>query len=95
MERIGEWWSSWQGELRSVLRIIAAAMFMLAGTSKLFAFPIGMPPNGQTATFGTQIWIGGALEVVGGGLAVLYCFVWLYFSAAGPGPWSVDESRRS
>ena len=23
-------------------------------------------------------------------LAVLYCFVWLYFSAAGPGPWSVD-----
>ena len=25
-----------------------------------------------------------------GELAVLYCFVWLYFSAAGPGPWSVD-----
>jgi putative oxidoreductase len=29
----------------------------------------------------------------GGELAVLYCFVFLYFSAAGPGPWSVDARR--
>ena len=134
MERIGEWWSSWQGELRSAMRIVAAAMFTLAGTSKLFAFPIGMPPNGQTATFGTQIWIGAVLELVGGalllvglfsrpvafvlsgemavayfqfhqpqafwptvnggGLAILYCFLWLYVSAAGPGPWSLDERPR-
>ena len=133
MNKIASWWSSWQGEIRSLLRIVAAAMFMLAGSSKLFAFPIGMPPNGQTATFGTQIWIGGALEVFGGLLmlfgffsrpvafilsgemavayfqfhqpqafwptvnggvaAVLYCFLWLYFSAAGPGPWSLDERR--
>ena len=133
MNKIATWWSSWQGEILSLLRIVAAATFMLAGTSKLFAFPIGMPPNGQTATFGTQIWIGGALEVFGGLLmllglfsrpvafilsgemavayfqfhqpqalwptvnggvaAVLYCFVWLYFSAAGPGPWSLDERR--
>jgi putative oxidoreductase len=26
-----------------------------------------------------------------GELAVLYCFVWLYFSAAGPGPISIDR----
>jgi putative oxidoreductase len=26
--------------------------------------------------------------------AILYCFVWLYLSAAGPGPWSLDERRR-
>jgi len=25
--------------------------------------------------------------------AALYCFVWLYFSAAGPGPWSLDAKR--
>lgn len=25
-----------------------------------------------------------------GGLAVIYCFLFLYFSAAGPGPWSLD-----
>ena len=29
-----------------------------------------------------------------GELAVLYCFVWLYVSAAGPGPISVDRALR-
>lgn len=29
-----------------------------------------------------------------GELAILYCFVFLYFAAAGPGPWSVDAARR-
>ena len=28
-----------------------------------------------------------------GELAVLYCFVFLYFAAAGAGPWSVDRWR--
>lgn len=30
----------------------------------------------------------------GGEVAVLFCFIWLYISAAGPGPWSLDELRR-
>jgi putative oxidoreductase len=30
----------------------------------------------------------------GGELAALYCFVFLYLAAAGPGPWSVDAARR-
>ena len=29
-----------------------------------------------------------------GEAAVLYCFIWLYFAAAGPGPWSVDAALR-
>lgn len=29
-----------------------------------------------------------------GELAVLYCFVFLYIAAAGPGPWSLDAARR-
>lgn len=29
----------------------------------------------------------------GGNLAVLYCFVFLYISAAGPGPWSLDAKQ--
>jgi len=134
VNRVSSWWSSWQGELLSALRIMAAAMFILAGSSKLLAFPIGMPPNGQTAAFGSQIWIGGVLEMFGGALmllglftrpvafilsgemavayfqfhhpqafwptvnggvgAALYCFLWLYFSAAGPGPWSLDARRK-
>lgn len=126
-------WSGWGPQLQSVLRIVAASMFMLAGTTILFAFPAGMPPDGGTAPVMSQIWIGGALEVFGGTLlllglftrpvafllagemavayfqfhfpqgfwptmnggisAALYCFVWLYFSAAGAGAWSLDARR--
>ena len=127
-------WAGWGPQTQSLLRIMAGAMFMLAGTSKIFAFPAGMPPDGGTAVFPSQVWIGGMLEVVcgallllglftrpaaflmagqmavayfqfhapggfwptlnGGSSAVLYCFVWLFFSAAGPGPWSLDAWRR-
>jgi putative oxidoreductase len=31
--------------------------------------------------------------VNGGDAAILFCFVFLYLSAAGPGAWSVDEMR--
>jgi putative oxidoreductase len=67
-------WSGWAPRLQSVLRIVAALMFMLAGTSKLFAFPAGMPPHGGTASLLSQAWIGGVLEVVGGGLLLLGLF---------------------
>jgi putative oxidoreductase len=29
-----------------------------------------------------------------GELAILFCFVFLYIAAAGPGPWSIDAARR-
>jgi putative oxidoreductase len=126
-------WSAWGPQLQSVLWIVAAFIFITAGTMKIFAFPAGMPPNGATAPFPSEIWIGGALEVFGGALllvglftrpvafllsgemavayfqfhfpggfwptmnggvaAALYCFVWLYFSAAGAGAWSLDAKR--
>ena len=127
-------WTGWAPQLQSALRIVAAFMFTLAGTMKLFAFPAGMPPDGSTARLLTQVGIGGLLEVAGGGLmlvglftrpvafvlagemavayfqfhfpkgfwpvlnggvaAALYCFVFLYFSAAGAGPWSLDARLR-
>ena len=31
----------------------------------------------------------------GGDAAILFCFVFLYLAAAGPGAWSVDELRQS
>ncbi|MGH9361008.1 MAG: DoxX family protein [Thermoanaerobaculia bacterium] len=126
-------WTSWAPQLRSVLRIVAAFIFITAGTMKLFAFPAGGPPDGGTVPWLSQMGIGALLEVVGGGLlllglftrpvafvlsgemavayfqlhspqsfwptinqgipAVLYCFLWLYFSAAGAGPWSLDAKR--
>jgi len=125
-------WSSFAPQLLSLLRIIAAFMFVLAGTSKLFAFPVPLPP-GVTAPVLSLVWVAGVLETFGGALllvglctrpiafvlagqmavayfkahfphsfwptvnggvpAVLYCFLWLFISAAGPGPWSVDARR--
>jgi putative oxidoreductase len=127
-------WASWGPYLQSVLRIVAAFMFLQYGTMKLFAFPIGMPPNGGTAPLFSQYGLAGILETFGGALLLLglftrpvafilagemavayfqvffpqsfwvavsdgvapalYCFVWLYFSAAGAGPWSLDAKLR-
>jgi putative oxidoreductase len=127
-------WSTWAPQLQSALRIVAALIYMLAGTVILFAFPVGIPPQGGTAPLTSQLGLGGALELIGGSLmllgvftrpaafllsgemavayfqfhapqgfwpnvnggipAVLYCFLWLYFSAAGPGPWSLDALIR-
>jgi putative oxidoreductase len=133
MSRIAARWAALAPQLLSVLRIVAALMFMQAGTVKLFGWPIGMP-DGATVPLMSQTGIGGLLEAVGGLLlliglftrpvafvlsgemavayfqfhfpqgfwpivnqgqpAVLYCFIWLYFSAAGAGPWSVDALRK-
>ena len=127
-------WKSWAPQLLSILRIVAAFMFMLHGTAKLFAFPAGVGPDGGTVPMMSQAWFAGVLEVFGGGLlllglftrpvafllsgemavayfqahapnsfwptvnhgeaAALYCFLWLYISSAGPGPWSLDAMRK-
>jgi uncharacterized protein YndB with AHSA1/START domain/uncharacterized membrane protein YphA (DoxX/SURF4 family) len=123
-------WSAWRPHLHSVLRMVAAFMFILAGTVKLFAFPAGVPPHGGTVPLMSQLGLGAVLETFGGTLlllglftrpvafilagemavayfqfhfpggiwpvlnggvaAVLYCFIWLYFSASGAGHWSLD-----
>jgi putative oxidoreductase len=126
-------WSAFAPQLLSVLRIVAAFMFMLAGTTKLFGFPAVQMPGGGHVPYVSQLGLGAALEVLGGLLlllglftrpvafvlsgemavayfqfhfpngfwpvtnggvgAALYCFVWLYVSAAGAGPWSLDARR--
>lgn len=117
--------------LLSLLRIMAAALFMLHGTQKLFAWPLVNPR--PAVDLMSQMGVAGVLEAFGGlllllglftkpvafvlagemavayfqahapqnfwpilnggELSVLYCFVWLYFAAAGPGPISVDAMR--
>jgi putative oxidoreductase len=129
--------SKWQNAapyLQSILRMAAAIMFIMSGTMKLFAYPMGMPPDNSIATYFTQVWFAGVLETFGGALlfvglftrpvafilagemaiayfqflhpmspwpiinngvsAVLYCFLFLWFSAAGAGPWSLDAKWR-
>jgi putative oxidoreductase len=54
-------WRSWAPYLLSVLRIIAAFLFMQVGTAKLFAFPAAVMPGGGTAPLATLPGIAGAL----------------------------------
>ena len=131
--KIFDKWANRSPELRSVLRIVAALLFMQFGAAKLFAFPVPLHPGGGTVRLASQLGVAGILELFGGGLiliglftrpiafllagemavayfqahfpkgfwplanggvsAVLYCFLWLYISAAGAGPWSIDAKR--
>jgi len=126
-------WQALAPELKSVLRMVAALLFLQSGTMKLFGWPIAMPA-GQSFSLMSEMGIGAILETVGGTLllvglftrpvafilsgemavayfqfhfpngfwplvnqgqpAVLFCFIWLYFSAAGAGPWSLDAALR-
>jgi putative oxidoreductase len=127
-------WLALAPYLLSILRIIAAFLFMQFGTAKLFAFPAAIMPDGGTVQLASQLGVAGVLEAFGGlfvllglftrpvafllsGLmafayfighapqgfwpslnmgteAALFCFVWLYISAAGPGPLSLDAAFR-
>jgi putative oxidoreductase len=122
--------AEWVLRLLSVLRIIAALLFIEHGTTKLLGFP-------QSELSGTPLLslygIAGVIEITGGTLLliglfsraaafimsgemafayfiehapvnffpvnnmgdgpILFCFVFLYLSAAGPGPWSIDALR--
>jgi len=116
------------GEAKSLLRIVAALLFLLHGTSKLFGFPPSEMPRPDP---GDILWLGALLELIGGSLllvglfsrpvafilsgemavayfmfhapqspfpsvnggdaAILFCFVFLYIAASGPGPWAIDR----
>jgi putative oxidoreductase len=129
-----ERWSSWAPYVLSIVRVIAAFLFVQYGTAKLFAFPAAVMPGGGTAPLASLAGFAGALELVGGAFllvgwftrpvafllsgemavayfighaphgfwpvlnqgspAILFCFLWLYVSTAGPGSWSVDALRR-
>ncbi|MGA9121225.1 MAG: DoxX family protein [Bacteroidota bacterium] len=132
-KKISATWASLGPFLQSLLRIVTAVLFMQPGMMKLFAYPMGIPPNGGTVRLLTELGLAGILETFGGALlflgiytrpvafllsgemavayfqvhfprgywplmnggtdAVFYCFLWLFFSAAGAGPLSVDALR--
>jgi putative oxidoreductase len=59
--------------------------------------PVAFVLSGMMAVAYFQLHFpSGFWPVVNGGTsAAIYCFVWLYFSAAGAGPWSLDERKRN
>jgi putative oxidoreductase len=121
----------YQPQLRAILRIVVALLFMEHGLAKLIHFPVSQPgvPSPLPPILVAAEWIevvGGALIAVGlytrlvaficagemaigyfmfhfpqsfwpivnmGEGAILFCFVFLYIAAAGPGAWSIDAMR--
>jgi putative oxidoreductase len=68
MANLDSFYSAWTPRLLSVLRIVAAFLFIAHGAQKLFGF---LAPAGAAAPPAfSQMWVGGALEFFGG-LALL------------------------
>ena len=61
----------------------------------LLTRPVAFILSGQMAVaYFTQHYPSGVWPIMNGGeLAVLFCFLWLFFSVAGPGPISLDTLR--
>jgi putative oxidoreductase len=62
----------------------------------LFSRPVAFLLSGDMAVaYFMAHWPKSWLPILNGGdLAVLFCFVFLYLFAAGPGPWSIDARLR-
>lgn len=74
-----------------VLEVFGGALLLLG----LFTRPVAFVLSGMLAVAYWQFHApGGFWPTINGGVpAVLYCFVLLYISAAGAGPWSLDNVR--
>jgi putative oxidoreductase len=64
--------AAWADRLLSVLRVVAAFLFMLHGTQKLFAFPVSEPRD--PAALFSLMGLAGVLEVFGGLLLLVGLF---------------------
>ena len=70
----------------------AGGFLMLIG---LFTRPVAFLLSGEMAVAYFQFHFpNGFWPMANGGVeSVLYCFIWLYFSAAGAGAWSFDDKK--
>lgn len=120
------WLARWQPEIRAILRIVVALLFLEHATMKFFHFPAPQMPGplppietaagvielltGIFVTLGlfTRLFafLAAGEMAVGywtvhakmgfwpglnhGEAAILFCFIFLYLAAAGPGAWSLD-----
>ena len=75
-----------------VLETFGGALMVLGLFTRQVAFVL----SGEMAVaFFMQHYPGGPWPILNGGeLAVLYCFLWLLFCVAGPGPISLDKLRK-
>ncbi len=130
MEIVNQGWSE---RMLSILRIVAALLYLEHGLAKFFGFP--HVANFDNLNLVSLIGVAGLIETIGsallllglftriaafimsgemafayfmshaprgffpilnnGEVAVLYCFLFLYFAVAGGGAWSIDQLRRN
>ena len=78
--------------LSGPLELILGLLLVLGLFTRFAAFlAAGFCAVGYWMVHGMQ----GPFPIMNGGETIaLYCFVFLYFVAAGPGPWSVDAAMR-
>jgi putative oxidoreductase len=78
--------------LGGMIELIGGMLFTIG----LFTRPVAFVLSGFTAVAYFMAHAGkGFYPVVNGGeLAALYCFVFLYFTFAGAGPWSLDAAMK-
>jgi putative oxidoreductase len=124
---------AWSERMLSILRIVAALLYLEQGLAKFFGFP--HVANFDNLNLVSLIGVAGLIETIGsallllglftriaafimsgemafayfmshaprgffpilnnGEVAVLYCFLFLYFAVAGGGAWSIDQLRRN
>lgn len=75
-----------------IIEIVGGALLIVGFQTRAVAFVL----SGHMAF---AYWIGHAPRGFfpvdnGGDAAILFCFIFLYFVFAGPGPWSVDAALR-
>lgn len=76
----------------ALLEVVGGALLLVG----LFTRPVAFILSGEMAVAYFQFHApSGFWPIVNQGQpAVLYCFIWLYVSAAGAGPWSLDALRK-
>lgn len=79
--------------IAGLLELVGGFLLILG----LWTRPVAFVMSGEMAF---AYWIAHAPQspfpvLNGGDASILYCFVFLYIAAAGPGPWSVDARRRA
>jgi putative oxidoreductase len=82
----GFWWIG-------ILEVVGAVLVLIGFFTRIAAFIL----SGEMAV---AYWVAHAPNSVYpiqnfGEAAILFCFIFLYIAAAGPGPWSVDAAQKS
>lgn len=79
------------GGIAGILELVGGALLVIGLFSRLAAFILsGLMAVAYFMAHAPQNF---HPILNGGELAIMYCFVFLYIAAAGPGPWSVDATR--